>query len=148
MEGIKLTWTMTIRNTGLAVAGAVVLVLKPLYHGPLEDLVYAYAGNFAVSFALYFATVRGTSRYRHGHLLAALATLAADKAQFDEGSGITGIVDEVVASVSDPAEHRRSRRDLWLRSDEEAHYHRLFTEVFPHAAAVEPLVGRWLPTAA
>lgn len=70
-----------------------------------------------------------------------------DKAQFDEGSGITGIVDEVVASVSDPAEHRRSRHDLWLRSAEEAHYHRLFTEVFPHAAAMEPLVGRWLPTA-
>jgi hypothetical protein len=87
---------MTIRNTGLAVAGAVVLVLKPLYHGPLEELVYAYAGNFAVSFALYFATVSATSRYRHGHLLAALATLAAAEV-FEAADGFG-----FMANVYDP----------------------------------------------
>ena len=53
------------------------MVLKPAYHGPLEDAVYSYAGNFSVSFALYFATLNATAKYRRPRLLAAVATLVA-----------------------------------------------------------------------
>ncbi len=67
----------TIRNVAFAVLGAVVLVLKSGYHGPFDDLVVAYAGNVAVSFALYFAALNATARYRRSRLIAAALTLLA-----------------------------------------------------------------------
>lgn len=69
------------------------------------------------------------------------------KAQFDEGSGTTDIVDQLAQSAgSTTAAWRRSA--VPLRSAEEALYHRLFTDAFSHPAAMEPLVGRWMPNAA
>lgn len=68
---------MRSRNTALALAGTAVLVLKSRYSGPLDQLVYSYAGNFAVSFALYFAAVSGTQRTRRPRLAATLLTLFA-----------------------------------------------------------------------
>jgi hypothetical protein len=56
------------RNVIFAVLGVAALVLKPAYHGLLEGAVYSYAGNFAVSFALYFAAVNATERYRRPRL--------------------------------------------------------------------------------
>ncbi|MCZ7662553.1 MAG: hypothetical protein M5U22_06285 [Thermoleophilia bacterium] len=86
----------TVRNVILAVLGALFLVLKPAYHGPLEDLVFSYAGNFAVSFSLYFAARNATSRYRHPRLVAALATLVAVEAfELTNGFGF-------MANVFDP----------------------------------------------
>ena len=67
----------TIRNVALAVLGAAVLVLKSGYHGPFEDVLNAYAGNVAVSFALYFAAINATSSFGRSRLIAAALTLLA-----------------------------------------------------------------------
>ena len=42
------------RNVGLVLLGLAVLLLKRYYTGPLADIFYAYAGNLAISFSLYF----------------------------------------------------------------------------------------------
>jgi len=61
----------------LALLGAAVLVLVPAYDGPFGEVLGAYGGNVAVSFALYFAALNATARYRRPRLLAASATLLA-----------------------------------------------------------------------
>jgi asparagine synthase (glutamine-hydrolysing) len=71
-----------------------------------------------------------------------------EKAQFDEGSGITGIVDRVTRSDALGGVTTGGTPSVWLRSPEEVFYHGLFTDVFSHPAAMEPLVGRWLPNTA
>jgi asparagine synthase (glutamine-hydrolysing) len=68
------------------------------------------------------------------------------KAQFDEGTGTTTIVDEVAARAG--IGEARDPGDVYLRSTEEAFYHRLFVDAFSDPAAMEPLVGRWIPNAA
>ena len=79
----------TVRNVALAVLGALVLVLKPAYRGPFEDSVLSYAGNFAVSFSLYFAALTATSGHEHARLLAAAATLVAVEAfELTNGFGL------------------------------------------------------------
>ncbi len=75
--GSDLRRATTTRNVLLAVLGAAVLVLKSGYHGPFEDAFNAYAGNVAVSFALYFAAINATSSYRRSRLIAAALTLLA-----------------------------------------------------------------------
>jgi len=75
--GSDLRRAITIRNVALAVLGAAVLVLKSAYHGPLQDVIHAYAGNVAVSFALYFAAVNATAGYGRPRLIAASLTLLA-----------------------------------------------------------------------
>ena len=87
---------LRVRNVVLAVLGAAVLVLKPAYHGPLEDVVYSYAGNFSVSFALYFAAISATARYQRSRPLAALGVLVAVEA-FELANGFG-----VMANVFDP----------------------------------------------
>lgn len=72
-----LTRAMRTRNVMLALAGAGALVIKRSYHGPLAQVVGAYGGNFAVSFALYFAAVSATGRHRRPRAAAALLTLLA-----------------------------------------------------------------------
>lgn len=80
---------MKTRNTVLALAGAAGLVLKGRYSGPLDQLVCSYAGNCAVSFALYFAAVSGTRGARRPRLAAALLTLFAVSAfELSDGFGI------------------------------------------------------------
>lgn len=84
------------RNIGLAILGAAVLVLKSSYSGPLEEAVRSYAGNFAVTFALYFAAVSGTYSLRRPHVVAAISTLAAVSLfEITDGFG-------VMANVYDP----------------------------------------------
>jgi hypothetical protein len=80
---------MTVRNVALAVLGAMVLVFKGAYRGPLEDAVYAHAGNVAVSFSLYFAVINATSRYRRPRLMAAsLVLLAVEAFEATNGFGV------------------------------------------------------------
>ena len=76
----------TVRNIAFAVLGAVGLVLKPIYRGPLQRFVHACGGNFSVSFGLYFAAVSGARRFGLGRLAAAAATLLAVEA-FEVTSG-------------------------------------------------------------
>lgn len=84
---------MRTRNTVLALAGAAVLVLKSRYAGPLDRLVCSYAGNCAVSFALYFAAVSGTQGTRRPRLTATLLTVFAVSA-FELSDGF-GFMDNV-----------------------------------------------------
>jgi hypothetical protein len=89
---------ITGRNVALAVLGPVVLVLKSGYHGPLEDVVNAHAGNVAVSFALYFAAINATSRHGRSRLIAAALTLlAVELFEVTNGFG-------VMKNVYDPAD--------------------------------------------
>lgn len=89
---------MRVRNVVLALLGAAILVLKPAYHGPGEVAVQSYAGNVAVSFALYFAAINTTARFRRPRLLAALAALVVVEAfEIFDGFG-------VMANVVDPVD--------------------------------------------
>jgi len=45
---------MRIRYVGFILLGALVLMFKSHYSGPLIRLVHSYAGNIVVSFAFYF----------------------------------------------------------------------------------------------
>lgn len=93
-----LTRAMRTRNTLLAVIGAGALVLKTSYAGPFGEIVHSYAGNFAVSFALYFAAVSATQKYRHPRLGAAFIVLIAVTAfEVSDGFGF-------MANVYDPAD--------------------------------------------
>ena len=96
--GSDLRRAITIRNVALAVLGAAVLMLKSAHHGPFEDVIHAYAGNVAVSFALYFAAVNATARYRRPRLIAAsLTLLAVELFEATDGFG-------AMENVYDPAD--------------------------------------------
>jgi hypothetical protein len=89
--------SLTIRNVALAVLGACVLVLKVAYQGPFEEAVYAWAGNLAVSFALYFALLNTTMRWSRPRLYAAgFALLAVEAFEATNGFGVmTNVYDPV-----------------------------------------------------
>ena len=96
--GSRLRRAITIRNVALAILGAAVLVLKSAYYGPFEDALNAYAGNVAVSFALYFAAINATSAYGRPRLIAAALTLlVVELFEVTNGFG-------VMANVHDPAD--------------------------------------------
>lgn len=95
---------MRIRNIVFAAIGATALVLKSSYTGPFGEVVYAYGGNFAVSFALYFAAVSATQRYRRPRLGAALVTLLAVTAfEISDGFGFMANVYDPVDLLADAA---------------------------------------------
>jgi hypothetical protein len=103
VEELAMDSAMRVRNVALALLGAAILVLKLEYHGPGGTVVHAYAGNVAVSFALYFAAINATERFRRPRLLAALGVLVAVEAfELSDGFG-------VVANVVDPV-------DLWANA--------------------------------
>lgn len=83
-----------VRNVFFAVLGAIVLVLKPAYRGPFEDVVCSYLGNLSVSFALYFAAVNATIGFRRPRLAAAALTLIAVEA-FELTDGFFGAMGNV-----------------------------------------------------
>lgn len=79
----------TLRNVSCSLLGAVALVLKSAYRGPLRETVYAHGGNVFVSFALYFVAVNATAKLPYGRLLAASGTLLAVEAfEATDGFGI------------------------------------------------------------
>jgi hypothetical protein len=59
-----------VHSVVLALLGAAILVPKPPQYGSGEVPVQSYAGNVAVSFALYFAAVNATERFRNPRLVA------------------------------------------------------------------------------
>jgi hypothetical protein len=102
--GADLLRATTIRNVAFAVLGAGVLVLKSGYHGPFESVVNAYAGNLAVSFALYFAVVNATAKYARSRLIAATLTLlAVELFEASDGFGVMGNVYDQVDLVANAA---------------------------------------------
>ena len=89
---------LTMRNLGLAVLGAGLLLVKSVYQGPFEEVVHSWAGNLAVSFALYFALLNTTSRWSRPRLYAAgLALLAVEAFEATNGFG-------VLVNVYDPVD--------------------------------------------
>jgi GrpB-like predicted nucleotidyltransferase (UPF0157 family) len=81
--------TGVARNVAFALLGVAVLVLKPLYRGPYQGIVYSYAGNFSVSFALYFVALTALGRRGYGRLAAAGSTLlAVELFEVTEGFGV------------------------------------------------------------
>ena len=80
---------LLVRNVIFALLGAVVLVLKHAYHGPLEGTVHSYAGNVSVSFALYFLASNATALTPRPRLIAGVATLVAVEAfELSDGFGV------------------------------------------------------------
>ena len=84
------------RNVAFALLEAAALVLKHSYAGVGERVDHAYAGNFVVSFALYFAFLGAVFRFRYPRLLAAVVVFAVVTA-FEATSGFG-----VMANVYDP----------------------------------------------
>jgi asparagine synthase (glutamine-hydrolysing) len=69
------------------------------------------------------------------------------KEQFDEGSGIAALMaSSAEARMSDEeyATHLEEHPGVYLRSKEEAYYHRLFLQVYPEAEHILSNVGRWV----
>jgi len=69
------------------------------------------------------------------------------KEQFDEGSGIADLMAESAASRMSDEEYEAYRAEhsqVYLRSKEEAYYHRLFGSVFPESEHITTNVGRWV----
>lgn len=90
--------SMRVRNTVLAVIGVVALLLKASYAGPFAEVVHSYAGNFVVSFALYFAAVSGTEPCRWPRAGAvAIVLLAVTLFEIADGFGF-------MANVYDPVD--------------------------------------------
>ena len=86
------------RNVTFALLGAAALVLKHSYAGVGERVVLAYAGNFVVSFALYFAFLGAMVRFRYPRVLAAVVVFAVVTAfEVTDGFG-------VMANVYDPVD--------------------------------------------
>lgn len=95
---------MASRNVFFALLGAAGLVLKSSYAGPLQQIVRSYGGNLSVSFALYFALVSATRRYRHPRIIAALITLAAVTSfELTDGFGIMANVYDAVDLLANGA---------------------------------------------
>ena len=91
-----LPMTMIGRTVTFALLGATALVLKHSYTGVGERVVHAYAGNFVVSFALYFALLGSVIRFRYPRLIAAVVVFAVVTAfEVTNGFGI-------MANVYDP----------------------------------------------
>jgi hypothetical protein len=96
--------TLIGRNVALAVLGAVALVLKHLYAGFGEPVIHAYAGNFVVSFALYFALLGAVLRVRYPRLLAAAVVFALVTAfEVTDGFGVTANVYDSLDIVANAA---------------------------------------------
>ena len=78
-----------VRNLGLVLLGAAVLVLKHAYHGPLARVVHNYAGNFCASFAVYFLCATVVAQINRGRLAAvASALLIVETFELTNGFGI------------------------------------------------------------
>jgi hypothetical protein len=89
---------MIARNVSFALLGAAALVLKHSYTGVGERVILAYAGNFVVSFALYFAFLGAMLRFRYPRLIAAVLVFAAVTV-FEVTNGFG-----VMANVYDPVD--------------------------------------------
>jgi len=104
MKGHVPAAALQTRDVVFSVIGAVCLVLKGAYNGPLQQVVHSYGGNFVVSFALYFACLSATSEWRRPQAAAALLTLAAVTAfELTDGFGIMANVYDPIDLVANAA---------------------------------------------
>ncbi|MBL8175389.1 MAG: hypothetical protein JNK48_12015 [Bryobacterales bacterium] len=88
-----------VRNVAFALLGAAGLVLKRHYSGPYAGLVHSHAGNFSVSFAVYFVVSHSVPQGRFHRLLTAGLALAAVNL-FEATNGF-----QVMANTYDPLDY-------------------------------------------
>ncbi len=77
------------RNLLFVFLGVAVLLLKPWYSGPFKEIVHSYAGNFSVSFAVYFifTNLEFPKKYK-GALAATCAFLVVELFEAFDGFGV------------------------------------------------------------
>jgi len=77
-QNIRIDFGALIRNLFFVFLGISLFLFRKHYSGPLEDLVHSYAGNFFVSFALYFVFINPLVQvqFKAKRVIAALLTLA------------------------------------------------------------------------
>lgn len=69
-----------------------------------------------------------------------------DKAQFDEGSGTTDMLNDLIAAETakfDSQVFSQKRPEAALRSPEEAYYYSIFEQAFSKPELLLPNIGRW-----
>jgi len=69
-----------------------------------------------------------------------------DKKQFDEGTGVSTLMQGAVDSILPDAQaltHIFRNPDVLLRSKEEVYYHMVFRSLFSHAPEITRSMGRW-----
>jgi hypothetical protein len=85
-----------LRNVGFIFLGIAVLLFKGYYTGPLDEAVHSYAGNVAVSFAVYFLALHVPVYPKFRRLVSAgLAITAVTLFELFDGFG-------VLSNVYDP----------------------------------------------
>jgi len=65
-----------VRNLLFILLSVVLFLFKGRYSGPLDEIVHAYAGNFLISFAVYFNFMNLEYPQRFRRVLAAAGALA------------------------------------------------------------------------
>jgi hypothetical protein len=93
--------TERMRNIVFIMIGVAVLLFKRHYSGPFESIAYAYAGNVAVSFAVYFNALNAPVKVKYKQLWAAGLTLAAlELFEIFDGFGIMSNVYDALDLVA------------------------------------------------
>ncbi|HQO20065.1 MAG TPA: hypothetical protein PK747_08440 [Acidobacteriota bacterium] len=75
MREPKIDPKRTAGAVALILTGVAALVMKSRYHGPAEEFVHSYGGNFCASFAVYFLATITSSTYGLGRIAPAVAAL-------------------------------------------------------------------------
>jgi hypothetical protein len=93
----------TARNVLFVLLGVGAFLAKPYYHGPGEEFVHSYAGNFFVSFALYFLVSTALSRVGQGKFSAVMCALVAVEAfEITNGFGVMSNVFDSFDLLANP----------------------------------------------
>jgi hypothetical protein len=100
----KQTTVDTSRNLMFVLLGVAVFLAKPYYHGPFEEFVHSYAGNFFVSFSVYFLASIVCSRIGQGEFSAFMCALVAVEAfEITNGFGVMSNVFDPFDLIANPA---------------------------------------------
>jgi hypothetical protein len=84
-----MTAIQTGRNILFDLLGVLVLILKSHYTGRFSEGVHSYAGNFAVSFSIYFLAAIAASQVGLGRAAAAVgALLVVEAFEITNGFGV------------------------------------------------------------
>lgn len=103
-QGLNFDSVTTLRNLAFIMLGVAVLVFKRHYSGPFEAAIHDYAGNVAVSFAVYFNALFGPVQFKYKRLLAAgLALAAVELFEVFDGFGIMANVYDSIDLVANAA---------------------------------------------
>lgn len=103
-QGFSFDGKIMMRNIVFVMLGVAVLVFKRHYSGPFEAVIHSYAGNVAVSFAVYFNALFVPVQSRYKRLWAAgLALAAVELFEVFDGFGIMSNVYDTMDLVANAA---------------------------------------------